>query len=125
MEDCIFCKIVAKEIPSEIVYETDDVLSFKDMAPSAPIHYLIIPKKHLANLSDTMAADQGLVDNVMLAITKIAEKLGVSAAYKATTNNGENAGQVVPHFHFHLLAGWKNKVDATLGIYKISNNDRQ
>ena len=120
MQDCVFCKIIKKEIPAEIVYETDDVISFRDIAPAAPIHYLIIPKKHVKNLSEAISVDDGLVDNVMLGVTKVADKLGVSGAYKAVTNNGENAGQVVPHFHFHILAGWKDKADARTGIFHDS-----
>lgn len=116
MDNCVFCKIVKGEIPTEFVYETGDVVAFKDINPAAPFHYLVIPKKHVKNLSEAIAVDEGLVDNVMLGVTKVAEKLGISEGYRATTNNGEAAGQVVPHFHFHLLSGWKNPEEANKQI---------
>lgn len=107
MKDCVFCKIVKGEIPSKKVYESDSVLAFWDIKPGAPVHILVVPKKHVQNLSETISVDEGLVDDVMMVVTKVAEKLGIKDAYKAITNNGEAAGQVVPHFHFHVLGGWK------------------
>ena len=118
MDGCVFCKIIKKEIPAEIVYETDDVLAFNDIKPSAPIHVLIIPKKHVLNLSEAIAVDEGLVDDVMMGVTKVAEEMGVADGYRATTNNGEKAGQMVPHFHFHLMGGWNNKEEALKNINK-------
>lgn len=122
MQDCIFCKIVKGEIPSEKVYETDSVLAFNDIAPAAPVHVLVIPKKHLEHLSNAIEADGELVYDVMKAVDTVAKKVKIEAAYKATTNNGEGAGQVVPHFHFHVLGGWKSKDGVVSEIHK---NDSQ
>ena len=107
MEDCVFCKIVKGEIPSNKVYESGSVLAFWDINPSAPVHILVIPKKHVRNLSSAISVDEGLVDDVMIGVTKVAEKLKIKDSYRATTNNGGKAGQIVPHFHFHVLGGWK------------------
>jgi len=120
MDNCIFCKIVRGEVPSKKVYETDDVFAFHDINPAAPVHVLVIPKKHVKNLSEAIEADAGLVDNVMKGVTEVAQEMGVVDAYKATTNNGEGAGQVVPHFHFHVLGGWKNKEGM---ISEVHTND--
>jgi histidine triad (HIT) family protein len=108
-EDCVFCKIVKGEIPSKKVFESDSVLAFWDINPAAPIHILVVSKKHVKNLSEAVLADEGLVNDVMLGVTKVADKLQIKDGYRATTNNGESAGQIVPHFHFHVLGGWKNK----------------
>lgn len=109
MDGCIFCKIIKGELPTKKVYESDDVLAFWDISPAAPVHVLVVPKHHVENLSEAIKYDKGLVDQVMLGVTKVADKMKIKEAYKATTNNGEAAGQVVKHFHFHVLGGWKSK----------------
>lgn len=106
-DDCVFCKIVKGEIPSKKVFESDTVLAFWDINPAAPIHVLVVPKKHVKNLSEAISVDEGLVDDVMMGVTKVAEEMQIKDAYRATTNNGAGAGQIVPHFHFHVLGGWK------------------
>ena len=102
--DCIFCKIANKEIPSGIVYEDDDVMAFKDLNPEAPVHILVIPKKHIVNLSDAKPEDQQLLGKLMLTIQKIAAEQGIAeSGYRVVTNCGEQGGQTVMHMHFHLL----------------------
>ena len=104
--DCIFCKIANKEIPSSIVYEDDDVIAFNDLNPEAPVHVLVIPKKHIANFSDAKPEDQQLLGKLRLTIQKIAAEQGIAEnGYRVVTNCGEQGGQTVMHLHFHLLGG--------------------
>ncbi|MDH3628074.1 MAG: histidine triad nucleotide-binding protein [Acidobacteriota bacterium] len=103
--DCLFCRIVAGEIPASIVYEDDQILAFRDIAPQAPTHLLVIPRKHIPRLDDTTEDDGALLGRVMLACAEIARREGVSEAYRVVNNCGADAGQSVFHLHFHLLAG--------------------
>lgn len=102
--DCLFCKIIAGEIPSNKVYEDDRVLAFYDIEPKAPIHVLIIPKMHLSGAREVTEANSAAVARVFEVIPQIAATLGVTD-YRIVTNNGADAGQTVGHLHFHLLAG--------------------
>ena len=101
--DCVFCKIVAGQIPSQKVFENDRILAFEDINPKAPTHILLIPKKHLVNLNDG-AADPALLGEIVARSAALAKELGVSD-FRLVTNSGPEAGQVVFHLHFHLLAG--------------------
>ena len=104
MEDCLFCKIIKGEIPSDKVYEDENVLAFKDINPAAPIHILIIPKKHVQNILE--AKEPEMVQTLMEAVRKVAKKLGiVESGFRLITNCGKDSGQEVMHLHFHLLAG--------------------
>lgn len=104
--DCIFCKIANKEIPSSIVYEDDDVIAFKDLNPEAPVHVLVIPKKHISSLNAANPDDQQLLGKLMLTIPKIAAEQGIAeGGYRVVNNCGEQGGQTVMHLHFHLLGG--------------------
>ncbi|MBQ8297138.1 MAG: histidine triad nucleotide-binding protein [Ruminococcus sp.] len=105
--DCLFCKIAAGEIPSTKIYEDEYVYCFKDIAPIAPIHYLIIPKTHISGASEITSENSGLVAKVFEAAAKIAESEGIENGFRIITNCGEDAGQTVHHLHFHLLAGVK------------------
>lgn len=105
MENCIFCKIIRREAPADVVYETEDLLAFKDISPKAPVHVLVVPKKHLASLDDLPADELALAGKLLLGLKEVAARLGVSGGYKVLTNCGRAAGQVVDHLHFHLLAG--------------------
>jgi histidine triad (HIT) family protein len=106
MADCIFCKIVNKEIPSEVLYEDDDILAFKDINPVAPVHILVIPKKHIISVNDLIAQDVTLVGNIFIVIKKLAAQLGVAeSGYRVVTNTGADGGQLVGHLHFHLIGG--------------------
>ena len=108
MENCIFCKIIKGEIPSEKVYEDENVLAFKDINPAAPIHVLIIPKKHIENILEIRKEDAQLLYEIFEAIKKVAEIVGVEKdGFRIIVNCGKDAGQEVMHLHFHLLAGGK------------------
>ncbi len=109
MEDnCIFCKIIKKEIPSAIVYEDDKVIAFKDINPVAPIHILVVPKKHIKSIAELKSEDEALIGKIFTVINKVAEEQGVKEkGFRVIANCGEDGGQEVPHLHFHLLAGRK------------------
>lgn len=103
--DCIFCKIIDGSIPSTKVYEDEQVIAIKDLKPQAPVHILIIPKKHIDCVNDLTEQDEALVGHIFLTAKKIASQLGLSDGYRIINNCGKNAGQTVLHLHFHLLAG--------------------
>ena len=105
MDGCIFCKIVAGAIPCAKVYEDDDILAFRDIAPAAPVHVLFIPKRHFANLGAAVGADAGVLGKMLLAIGNEAAKLGLGDGYRVVANCGPAGGQTVDHFHLHLLGG--------------------
>lgn len=108
MEDCVFCKIVKGEIPSNKVYEDDDVLAFRDIQPAAPIHILVIPKKHIKSLNEIESVDENLISKIMFTIKNIAKEQGFAEeGYRVINNCGENGGQEVAHLHFHVLVGKK------------------
>ena len=108
MEDCIFCKIVKGDIPSEKVYEDENVLAFKDINPEAPIHILVIPKKHIINILDIKEEDKAIINDIFIAINKIATELGIEKeGFRIISNCGENACQEVMHLHFHIIGGKK------------------
>ena len=108
MEDCIFCKIIRGEIPSTKVYEDDEILAFNDVNPAAPIHILVIPKKHINSLADMKPEDEKLVGKIYRVINKIAEDKGFkNEGFRVIVNCGKNGGQEVMHLHFHILAGKK------------------
>lgn len=105
---CIFCKIAEKELPSEIVYEDENFISFKDINPIAPSHFLIIPKKHISALDHIELRDKELIGEMFLAAKEIADEKGLSkSGYRLILNVGEDAGQTVDHLHLHLLGGKK------------------
>lgn len=108
MKDCIFCKIANKEIPSNIVYEDDKIIAFKDAQPQAPIHILVIPKEHIKSFNELNESNVRLVNDIILTIRKLAKDLGIEEdGYRIVNNCGENGGQTVSHIHFHLLGGRK------------------
>ena len=108
MEDCIFCKIIKGEIPSTKVYEDDKVLAFKDINPAAPIHVLVIPKKHIENVLEIDEENKEIASDIFLAINNIARQLGIDKdGFRIINNCGKDAGQEVMHLHFHILAGGK------------------
>lgn len=105
--DCLFCKIVDGDIPSTKIYEDDYVYCFKDIAPIAPVHYLIIPKAHISGANEITGENSELVAKVFEAAAKIARNEGIENGFRIVTNCGDDAGQTVKHLHFHLLAGVK------------------
>ncbi len=105
MQDCIFCKIVKKEIPAEIVYENDAVLVFKDIRPAAPVHLLLIPKKHIPTFFDLTEEDAFLMGEINLAAARVAREMGLERGFRLISNCNRDAGQLVFHLHYHLMAG--------------------
>lgn len=105
MDNCIFCKIIAGEIPSVKSYEDDEIVIFRDVAPKAKIHLLCVPKEHFAHLDELNPARAALLGRTLEKIGKLKDGLGLSEGYRLVVNQGENAGQTVPHLHIHLLGG--------------------
>ena len=108
VEDCIFCKIINKEIPAEFVYEDEQVVAFNDANPHAPVHILIIPKEHISTMHDLTPEKKGLMGHLTWVISEIAREKKLDS-YRVLANCGAGAGQVVFHLHFHLLGGRKLK----------------
>lgn len=104
-DDCLFCRIAAGEIPATVVYETDDTLAFRDIAPKAPVHVLVIPKAHHADLAALAAADAGLAAAVLGAAAEVARLEGLEQGYRTIFNSGPHSGQEVAHVHAHVLGG--------------------
>jgi histidine triad (HIT) family protein len=102
---CLFCKIANKEIPAQIVYETELVLAFRDINPQAPVHILVIPKKHIASLAESAAAS--LSGDLTEAVRAITQQEKIVDGYRVVINTGVNAGQTVDHLHYHILGGRK------------------
>ena len=106
MHDCLFCKIIKGEIPSNKVYEDEVIFAFTDINPQAPIHILVVPKKHIESVAKLEKEDEALVGKIFSAIKKISEEKGFKdEGFRVINNCGEKAGQTVKHLHFHILAG--------------------
>ena len=103
--DCLFCKIIAGDIPSTKVYEDELVYAFRDINPQAPTHVLVIPKAHLASVNDVTAENSGVVAHIFEVIPQIAKAEGLAGGYRVVSNCGADAGQTVHHLHFHILGG--------------------
>ena len=103
--DCLFCKIVAGEIPSTKVYEDETVLAFRDISPMAPTHILVIPKAHLDSVAQVNAENSAVIAHIFEVIAQIAQQEGLLDGYRVVSNCGEHAGQTVKHLHFHILGG--------------------
>ena len=105
MEDCIFCKIAAGDIPSSKIYEDDDVIAFKDIHPQAPVHFLIVPKKHIVSLAETQSADEPLLGKMLALAPVLAKEAGANNGFRVVINTGHDGGQEVNHIHVHVLGG--------------------
>ena len=105
MSDCIFCKINRGEIPADVVYEDEHCLAFRDIQPKAPVHLLLIPRKHIENLGDLSEDDGELMAHMMLVINRIAVQQGLQEGYRTIANTGAGGGQEVYHLHFHIMGG--------------------
>ena len=105
--DCIFCNIINKEMPADVLYEDDKFVAFKDVKPSAPVHILIVPKEHIASINDLDKKHCGMIGDMFLLAKKLAEEQGISDGYKLAFNTGRKGGQSVDHLHSHLKGGWK------------------
>ena len=112
MNDCLFCKIIAGEIPSTKVYEDEYVFAFRDISPQAPVHVLVLPKQHICCADEINADNSALVVKCFEAIAKIAKAEGLTNGYRVVNNCGEDGGQTVKHLHFHILGG--KKLDETM-----------
>ena len=105
-KDCIFCKIVRKEIPSTIVYEDDKIIAFKDVSPKAPVHILMVPRKHIPGVTALADEDKDIVAHIMLTSKQLAKDFSIfQCGFRIVVNSGPDAGQAVDHLHFHLLGG--------------------
>jgi histidine triad (HIT) family protein len=106
VSDCIFCQIALRKIPSEIAYEDDEIIAFKDNQPLAPVHLLVVPKSHMRSLNDVTSDQEALIGRLLGVIRRLASEFGVAeSGYRVVTNTGTDGGQVVGHLHFHLLGG--------------------
>lgn len=110
-QSCIFCKVIEGTIPSQKVFENDEIIAIKDINPKAPVHLLIMPKEHIANLDEVTEERSKIVSDILLTAKKLAAENKITGQYKVTTNIGEMAGQTVFHMHFHLIGGWNKKED--------------
>ncbi|HYD80342.1 MAG TPA: histidine triad nucleotide-binding protein [Paucimonas sp.] len=112
MTDCIFCKIAAKQIPSKLIYEDDDLIAFHDIRPKAPVHFLIVPKQHIPTLADCTEEHRALLGKMMLMAPRLAEEQGCGykngqGGFRTGFNTGPDGGQEVYHVHLHVLGGWQ------------------
>jgi histidine triad (HIT) family protein len=105
MSNCLFCKILNGEIPSKKIYEDDDVFAFYDIEPKAPVHFLVVPKQHIACAGDITDENAAVVGKIFSKIAKISDELSLNKNYRVVTNSGKQAGQSVDHLHFHVLGG--------------------
>lgn len=105
MSETIFSKIIRKEIPADIIYEDDLALAFRDIAPQAPVHILVIPKKPLIQLAEAESDDQALMGHLLLTVKRVAKQEGLEKGYRVVINNGSDGGQTVDHLHLHILGG--------------------
>ncbi|MDE1461725.1 histidine triad nucleotide-binding protein [Spartinivicinus poritis] len=105
MSDCIFCKIACGDSPAKIVYQDDLCLAFNDLHPKAPVHLLLIPKQHIANLYDIGPEHRDIMSQLMLTIPKVAKKVGLENGFRTITNTGQGGRQEIYHLHFHILGG--------------------
>jgi histidine triad (HIT) family protein len=108
MSECIFCKIIKKEIPSQLVYENEQIIVIKDIEPVAPIHLLLIPKVHIDNICDPKLLDRELMGDIIKGIQEVTQNLGLKEnGFRIIVNYGSDAGEAVPHLHWHVISGRK------------------
>ena len=105
MSDCIFCKIIEGEIPSDKIYEDEKVIAFRDIHPQAPVHFLVVPKEHIVSAAEITAENSSIISHCFEIIALLAKQEKLDDGFRVINNCGENAGQTVPHIHFHVLAG--------------------
>src|SRR3989344_1825035 len=107
MADCVFCKIVSGDVPAKKKYEDGEIVAFADINPVSPVHVVVIPKRHIANLSVAQAEDTELLGKMQLVSKKVAHSEGISDAFRVLTASGKRAGQSVFHLHYHVIGGWQ------------------
>ncbi len=103
--DCLFCKIINGEIPSKKIYEDELVYAFYDIAPIAPVHFLVIPKQHISGAAEITSENSAVVAHIFEVIAKLAKQMNMGDGFRVITNNGDNAGQTVKHLHYHVIGG--------------------
>ena len=103
--ECLFCKIIAGQLPATVVYRDEQIVAIRDIHPVAPTHILLMPTRHLASMAEATGSDAGLLGGLQLAAAKVAEQEGLSQGYRLVTNTGRDGGQTVGHLHIHLLGG--------------------
>ncbi|MEX2007926.1 MAG: histidine triad nucleotide-binding protein [Candidatus Spechtbacterales bacterium] len=108
IDENVFAKIIAGEIPAEVLFEEDDLIVIKDIKPKAPVHYLVVPRKEIRTINDSREQDAQLLGRMILAGKKAARKLGIDDGYKLVFNVEAKGGQVIPHIHLHVLGGWQD-----------------
>lgn len=108
-EDCIFCKIVAGELPCNKVYEDDELIAFHDINPVAPVHFMLVPKEHFASLAETQARHETILGRILLLAPKLAKEQGLNDGFRTIINTGRGGGQEVPHLHVHIIGGNKQR----------------
>ena len=113
MSDCLFCKIIAGDLPSTKIYEDDLIIAFNDLYPKAPVHFLVIPKIHISSCDGINTENCDVIARIFKAIPELASKANISGGYRVVTNCGEDGGQTVGHLHFHVLGG--RKMDLNFG----------
>lgn len=106
-KDCIFCKVINGNLPAKFVYKDNDIVAFKDIKPVAPVHIIIVPKKHIDNLLKTKDSDTMVLGKILRTAAKVAKKMGIED-FRVINANGSGAGQTVFHMHYHLVGGWKD-----------------
>jgi histidine triad (HIT) family protein len=112
--DCVFCKIIRKEVPTQPIHEDHDLLAFPDISPIAPVHVLVVPKEHMVNLNEAGVKDVPVLGRMLRLAARIANEMGVAeTGYRVVINNGDEGGQLVPHLHLHLIGG--KALDQKLG----------
>ncbi len=109
MADTVFHKIIAGEIPSKKEYEDDQCIVIHDIAPKAPVHVLVIPKRYIEHVGVSIPNDEALLGHLVYVAGEVARKLGIGNAFRLTINNGSDGGQVIPYLHVHVVGGWKDK----------------
>ncbi|AJQ93112.1 histidine triad nucleotide-binding protein [Gynuella sunshinyii] len=109
MSDCLFCKIASGDIPATIVYEDQDMVAFKDIAPKAPVHILLVPREHIESLEQAQPKHSELLARLMLKTADVAQQQGLEQGYRLITNSGPGGGQEVPHLHLHILGDVRSK----------------
>jgi histidine triad (HIT) family protein len=114
VSDCLFCRIAAQELPSQTVFENDLVMVIKDIKPVAPFHLLVIPKKHIDNVCDSRLLEPGILDAMYSSIQEVARSLNIKEnGFRLISNLGRDAGETIPHFHIHMIAG--RQLDISMG----------
>ncbi len=112
MSDCVFCQIIKRKIPAKFLYQDEKIVAFRDINPKAPVHILIVTKKHIEKLQNVGDNEKELLGQILLVVQKIAKQEKIDkVGYKVVINCGKGGGQVIPHLHFHLLGGWKKPLE--------------